>query len=396
MLPASDSEPSATDTLDDLTRASAAMHQLGVSLRASLQEADSLRHVVKELENSLALEKKARIGAEDVLRNERVEARERMAREEKKTKARMAEDALRNERVDLEARERTAREEEENTARMAAEDALRNQRVSLEVRERKILEDEGKIRLAEDITRTVLMSQEGTHGRLSEPPSTRNGSRIEDHGTSAPSLPDSPSAESPRSRKRTRVDSGSSDNLVQSSGNPSLATSSTRTLRHKAAPAAGSATAESLVNPTTPRHSSLFTPAPSSSTNDVDMDGGVPRGRRRRGRPPTKNAGQPNRKQDGLKRDKKKIEAPLVTETDVSELGHLELPEGQERFEPGTLVWAKSKSFPWWPATIIEDAEDGDTSIPIKDVKAAKAQRKDWHGKGPLHMVRFYGEIPSW
>ncbi|KAJ7105189.1 hypothetical protein C8R44DRAFT_331336 [Mycena epipterygia] len=307
-----------------------------------------------------------------------------------------AEDALRDEHV--KAQERVLREEEESEARMAAEEALRSERLRLETRERKVLEDEGKIRtdraaLVEDFDRTVrrMQSTAEHHRRLSEPTSKgralTNGSRIEDHDTGGPTSSDSPSPDSPPPRKRTRIDSGSSDNVAQSSGDHSVAISSTvppsrttRSLRRKPATAAGTATAESLINPTTPtRHSSLFTPAP-DSTNDVDMDGGMPRGRHRRGRSPMENEGVVDLKPDDANCD-----------TEHIELGRLKLPQGRRRLEPGTLVWAKAKSFPWWPAAIYDDR---DKSIPPKVVQTAMLQRKQL--KGPLHIVRFYGKAPSW
>ncbi|KAJ6581136.1 hypothetical protein B0H19DRAFT_1113888 [Mycena capillaripes] len=79
----------------------------------------------------------------------------------------------------------------------------------------------------------------------------------------------------------------------------------------------------------------------------------------------------------------------------VRDLGRLVLPPGQKRIEPGTLVWAKAVSFPWWPATVFQDT---DPMIPAKVLAEAQAQRKKQKGKDKdfLHIVRFYDKTKSW
>ncbi|KAJ7876249.1 hypothetical protein B0H13DRAFT_1893737 [Mycena leptocephala] len=77
----------------------------------------------------------------------------------------------------------------------------------------------------------------------------------------------------------------------------------------------------------------------------------------------------------------------------TKDLGQLVLPPGQKRLEPGTLVWAKAVSFPWWPATVFHD---NDLSIPAKVLQEAQMQRKKRKGKDFLHIVRFYDKAKSW
>ncbi|KAJ7708691.1 hypothetical protein B0H17DRAFT_1030520 [Mycena rosella] len=85
--------------------------------------------------------------------------------------------------------------------------------------------------------------------------------------------------------------------------------------------------------------------------------------------------------------------ATRSTKKTIKDLGHLVLPPGQKRLEPGTLVWAKAVSFPWWPAVIFDDK---DPMVPLKVVAEAEVQRKKRTAKGPLHIVRFFDKAKSW
>ncbi|KAF7370923.1 putative bromo domain and PHD finger-containing protein 3 [Mycena sanguinolenta] len=81
--------------------------------------------------------------------------------------------------------------------------------------------------------------------------------------------------------------------------------------------------------------------------------------------------------------------APRLTQADrerQKNLGKIVL-NGQKRIEPGTLVWAKSASFPWWPAVVF--SLDSDPMIPPK-------RRKKRKGKEHLYIVRFYDKTKSW
>ncbi|KAH9930247.1 uncharacterized protein B0H18DRAFT_1116943 [Fomitopsis serialis] len=76
-------------------------------------------------------------------------------------------------------------------------------------------------------------------------------------------------------------------------------------------------------------------------------------------------------------------------EVEEKEPGVVVLTEG-ESLEGGTLVWAKAKTFPWWPAVVFES---DDPAIP-KRIKGL------WSGKqaadGPLHIVQFFDRHNSW
>ncbi|KAJ6566579.1 hypothetical protein B0H19DRAFT_1066870 [Mycena capillaripes] len=79
----------------------------------------------------------------------------------------------------------------------------------------------------------------------------------------------------------------------------------------------------------------------------------------------------------------------------LQDLGRLVLLQGQQRVEPGTLVWAKAVAFPWWPATVFHD---DDPSIPAKVLAQSHAQREKLKEKDKdfLHVVRFYDKTKSW
>ncbi|KAJ7493369.1 hypothetical protein B0H11DRAFT_2006185 [Mycena galericulata] len=70
------------------------------------------------------------------------------------------------------------------------------------------------------------------------------------------------------------------------------------------------------------------------------------------------------------------------------DLGRLKAPPGHKKVEAGTLV-----SFPWWPAVIVDDADD---RIPVKVLEETKAERKKRKGKDWLYIIRFYDKMKSW
>ncbi|KAK7031458.1 Bromodomain and phd finger-containing protein 3 [Favolaschia claudopus] len=71
------------------------------------------------------------------------------------------------------------------------------------------------------------------------------------------------------------------------------------------------------------------------------------------------------------------------------DLGKMVLPPGFKKLEPGTLVWAKAASFPWWPAIVYDDK---DLDIPPNVLAETLQQRKKGKGKGFLYIVRFFDE----
>ncbi|EMD39343.1 hypothetical protein CERSUDRAFT_112983 [Gelatoporia subvermispora B] len=79
--------------------------------------------------------------------------------------------------------------------------------------------------------------------------------------------------------------------------------------------------------------------------------------------------------------------APLAPE---DERGVIKLREG-ETLEPGTLVWAKADTYPWWPAVIYEPPDD---DIPVKVLKGKEQVRRTTGG--PLHLVRFWDKHRTW
>ncbi|KAJ7272561.1 hypothetical protein B0H12DRAFT_584914 [Mycena haematopus] len=94
--------------------------------------------------------------------------------------------------------------------------------------------------------------------------------------------------------------------------------------------------------------------------------------------------------------DSPRLSAPRVTKADrdrQKNLGRIVLT-GQKRIEPGTLVWAKAASFPWWPAVVF--ALDSDPMIPPKVLAEAQVERKKRKGKDYLYIVRFFDKTKSW
>ncbi|KAF4611305.1 hypothetical protein D9613_007262 [Agrocybe pediades] len=66
------------------------------------------------------------------------------------------------------------------------------------------------------------------------------------------------------------------------------------------------------------------------------------------------------------------------------------LPKG-EIFEDGTIVWAKSDSYPWWPAVVHADSSSNVPSNILKVHKEKKLKRKI-----KLYIVQYYDKQASW
>ncbi|KAG7094890.1 hypothetical protein E1B28_005697 [Marasmius oreades] len=95
--------------------------------------------------------------------------------------------------------------------------------------------------------------------------------------------------------------------------------------------------------------------------------------------------------QEKRKPSKGKTRAGKASKSSTTEPGMIELNAG-ETLPGGTLVWAKSGTYPWWPAVIWEDDDPG---VPgnIKVMKQA-GQRKS---KGKVvHVVQFFDKGHSW
>ncbi|KAF7309481.1 Bromodomain containing protein [Mycena indigotica] len=68
------------------------------------------------------------------------------------------------------------------------------------------------------------------------------------------------------------------------------------------------------------------------------------------------------------------------------DLGRITLREGAS-VEPGTLVWVKIATYPWWPAVVFHD---NDPMVPPKVLKEARRKRETSTRRGFLHVVRFW------
>ncbi|KAF8196835.1 hypothetical protein K438DRAFT_2121282 [Mycena galopus ATCC 62051] len=86
--------------------------------------------------------------------------------------------------------------------------------------------------------------------------------------------------------------------------------------------------------------------------------------------------------------------APRADREKQKNLGKIVPPPGQKRLEPGTLVWAKAASFPWWPAVVF--SLDSDPMIPPKVLAEAQVERKKLKNKEHLYIVRFFDKTKSW
>ncbi|KAI0683939.1 hypothetical protein BC835DRAFT_1392543 [Cytidiella melzeri] len=82
--------------------------------------------------------------------------------------------------------------------------------------------------------------------------------------------------------------------------------------------------------------------------------------------------------------EKKVMSKANTARARMQELGKVEL-EDDEWLPPGTFVWAKMKTYPWWPA-VVQDAsvDDGDDAHPSLDVNPEDIERDK------LHLVRFF------
>ncbi|CAA7265249.1 unnamed protein product [Cyclocybe aegerita] len=66
-------------------------------------------------------------------------------------------------------------------------------------------------------------------------------------------------------------------------------------------------------------------------------------------------------------------------------------PPRVEQFEDGTIVWAKSESFPWWPAVVYANEND---AVPQNILEAHRIKRQK--RKIKLFIVQFYDKQKSW
>ncbi|KAF9483021.1 hypothetical protein BDN70DRAFT_358633 [Pholiota conissans] len=66
-------------------------------------------------------------------------------------------------------------------------------------------------------------------------------------------------------------------------------------------------------------------------------------------------------------------------------------PKKKELFPDGTIVWAKSESFPWWPAVV---HADNSPQVPRNILAAAKEKRQK--RKVKLYIVQYYDKQNSW
>ncbi|KAJ3502163.1 hypothetical protein NLJ89_g9014 [Agrocybe chaxingu] len=66
-------------------------------------------------------------------------------------------------------------------------------------------------------------------------------------------------------------------------------------------------------------------------------------------------------------------------------------PPRVEQFEDGTIVWAKSESFPWWPAVVYATEND---AVPQNILEAHRIKRQK--RKIKLFIVQFYDKQKSW
>ncbi|KAJ7065346.1 bromodomain and PHD finger-containing protein 3 [Mycena amicta] len=77
----------------------------------------------------------------------------------------------------------------------------------------------------------------------------------------------------------------------------------------------------------------------------------------------------------------------------VRDLGRIVL-RGTQKVEPGTLVWVKTLSYPWWPALVFHD---NDNMVPEKVLQQAIDQRArdKSKNKGFLYIVRFWDKAKT-
>lgn len=80
----------------------------------------------------------------------------------------------------------------------------------------------------------------------------------------------------------------------------------------------------------------------------------------------------------------------LAVPSKLREPGEIVLGPGQ-MLEGGTLVWAKSATYPWWPAVVFEP-DDPEVPIAVLSTRNEIAQTVD----SPLHLVRFFDTGKTW
>ncbi|KZT07202.1 uncharacterized protein LAESUDRAFT_698987 [Laetiporus sulphureus 93-53] len=80
---------------------------------------------------------------------------------------------------------------------------------------------------------------------------------------------------------------------------------------------------------------------------------------------------------------------PVIAKASTA-LGAISLPEGHY-LEGGTLVWAKARTFPWWPAVVFEPDD-----ITIPDYVSRTPPQLKEHEKGPVNLVQFYDSRKTW
>ncbi|KAF9269421.1 hypothetical protein L218DRAFT_993471 [Marasmius fiardii PR-910] len=75
----------------------------------------------------------------------------------------------------------------------------------------------------------------------------------------------------------------------------------------------------------------------------------------------------------------------------ANEPGLIRLKNG-ETLPGGTLVWAKSGTYPWWPAVIWEDDDPG---VP-QNIKAMKQKEQKKYKDKVVHIIQFFDKSHSW
>jgi len=61
---------------------------------------------------------------------------------------------------------------------------------------------------------------------------------------------------------------------------------------------------------------------------------------------------------------------------------------------PGTLVWAKAKTYPWWPAVVFDER---DKDVPKRVLQERRMELQSRRSNAPpLHLVKFFDKQKSW
>ncbi|KAL0068121.1 hypothetical protein AAF712_004781 [Marasmius tenuissimus] len=99
--------------------------------------------------------------------------------------------------------------------------------------------------------------------------------------------------------------------------------------------------------------------------------------------------GDTAQKPKGKGKGKGKARQPMSA--NAPEPGLIQLDDGK-LLPGGTLVWAKSGSYPWWPAVIWEA---DDPTVPVNIVELCKKEQKKRKGK-TIHIIQFFDKTSSW